>query len=126
MTAQNIVMDTQNVMITGKGTINLRTEALDLSVNGQPKKVRLANLKSPVLVRGSLRKPAVTLDTAHVVKQGAIAGALAAIAPLAAVLAFVDPGLAKDVDCGALLSEAQQAGVPVSATIVPRATKTQQ
>ena len=119
MTAQNIVMDTQNVMITGKGTINLRTETLDLSVNGQPKKVRFANIKSPVVVRGPLRKPAVALDSAHVVKQGAIAAALAALTPLAAIVAFVDPGLAKDADCGALLAEAQQAGVPVNAKAAP-------
>jgi len=114
MTAQNIVMDTQDVRITGNGTINLRTETLDLSVNGQPKKVRFATIKSPVVVRGPLRKPAVALDTAHVAKQTGMAVALAALTPLAAVLAFVDPGLAKDADCGALLAEAQKAGVPVS------------
>ncbi|HEY0342806.1 MAG TPA: hypothetical protein VGC34_18530, partial [Steroidobacteraceae bacterium] len=32
--------------------------------------------------------------------------------PLASVLAFIDPGLAKDADCSALLAEAQQQGAP--------------
>ena len=30
--------------------------------------------------------------------------------PLASVLAFIDPGLAKDADCGSLLAEAQRQG----------------
>src|SRR5665213_3187029 len=74
-----------------------------------------AELTGINVARGSLRKPVITLDTTHVLKQGAIAAALAAISPLAAVLAFVDPGLAKDADCGALLAEAQKEGVPVGA-----------
>jgi hypothetical protein len=40
------------------------------------------------------------------VKQGAIAAALGTIVtPIAAVFAFVDPGLAKDQNCAALLAE---------------------
>jgi AsmA family protein len=119
MTAQNIVMDTQNVMITGKGTIDLRTETLDLSMNGQPKKLRFGTIKSPVLVHGTLSKPRFALDTAHLAKQSAIAAVLAALTPLAAVIAFVDPGLAKDADCGTLLADAQKSGVPMSARTVP-------
>jgi uncharacterized protein involved in outer membrane biogenesis len=117
LASQNIVIDTQNVRITGKGTVNLRNETLDLSVDGQPKKVRLLTLRSPIIVHGALRKPSVSLETGHVAKQTAEAVALGALAtPLAAILAFVDPGLAKDADCSALLAEAKQAGVPVSAT----------
>lgn len=120
MTTQNIVMDTQNVRITAKGSINLRTETLDLSINGQPKKVRLGTLKSPIIVHGALRKPSVGLDPGHMAKQTAMAVALAAIVtPLAAVLAFIDPGLAKDADCGALLAEAQERGVPVATNAAP-------
>ncbi len=32
--------------------------------------------------------------------------------PPAAVLAFIDPGLAEDADCGALLAEAKRHGAP--------------
>jgi hypothetical protein len=40
-------------------------------------------------------------------KQGAVAAVLGAVAtPVAAVLAFVDPGLAKNADCTGLTSEA--------------------
>jgi hypothetical protein len=51
-----------------------------------------------------------------VAKQGAEAAALGALAtPLAAILAFVDPGLAKDANCSALLEEARDKGVRASA-----------
>jgi hypothetical protein len=122
LAARNIVIDTPDMRITGKGTVDLRTETLDLSVNGQPKKVRFFTLKSPIIIHGALRKPSVGLETGHLAKQTAEAAALAAVAtPLAAVLAFVDPGLAKDADCGALLAEAKDAGVTVGATAAPTA-----
>jgi hypothetical protein len=120
MTAQNIVMDTQNVRITAKGSVNMRSETLDLSINGQPKKVRFATLKSPIIVHGALRRPSVALEPGHVAKQTAMAVALGAIVtPLAAVLAFIDPGLAKDADCGALLAEARAQGVTLGANLAP-------
>jgi AsmA family protein len=106
--AQNIVVDTQNVLITGHGNVNLGTEKLDLSIQGQPKKVTIVRVRSPVNIKGELAKPSFALDKVHVLKQGAIAAALGTLlTPLAAVLAFVDPGLAKDQDCGQLLGQTQ-------------------
>jgi uncharacterized protein involved in outer membrane biogenesis len=116
LAAQNIVIDTQNVRITGKGTVDMRTEALDLEVNGEPKKLRILTLRSPIIVRGVLRKPSVGLETGHLAKQTAEALALGSLAtPLAAVLAFVDPGLAKDADCAALLAAANPGALPRNA-----------
>jgi hypothetical protein len=46
-------------------------------------------------------------------KQGAIAAALGTVfTPFAAVLAFVDPGLAKDEKCSALLSDTENKSGP--------------
>jgi uncharacterized protein involved in outer membrane biogenesis len=47
MHAQNIVFDTQNVLITGRGDIRLEPEELDLSIEGQPKKMRLVRFARP-------------------------------------------------------------------------------
>ncbi|HEY1899927.1 MAG TPA: AsmA family protein [Steroidobacteraceae bacterium] len=108
--AQNIVLDTQNVLITGHGKINLGSEQLDLTLQGQPKKLRLVRLRAPVDIRGQLAKPSFALDQAHLLKQGGVAAALGTLlTPLAAVLAFVDPGLAKDQDCSQLLAQAHGA-----------------
>jgi uncharacterized protein involved in outer membrane biogenesis len=120
--AQDIVIDTDNVLITGKGQVDLGPEILDLTLSGQPKKVRLFRIKSPIELGGTLSKPKVGVKAGNTPGQGALAAALGVLAtPLAAVLAFVDPGLAKDADCGALLAEAQRQG----ATPVKDASKQQ-
>jgi uncharacterized protein involved in outer membrane biogenesis len=122
--AKNLVFDTKDVVITGKGSVNLDAEAFDLTIQGRPKKFRLVRLKSPVAIKGPLRKPDVGLDSGSSLGQGGIAAALsAAVAPLAAVLAFVDPGLAKDEDCSALLTEAKGSGAPVKTADVKRADR---
>jgi uncharacterized protein involved in outer membrane biogenesis len=105
--AQNIVVDTQDVVITGHGKVNLGTEALDLTIQGQPKKVHLVRIRAPIDIRGQLIKPSFALDSGNLAKQGAVAAALGTLlTPVAAILAFVDPGLAKDQDCGQLLAQA--------------------
>jgi AsmA family protein len=114
--AQDIVIDTDKVLITGKGEVDLGTEDLDLTLNGQPKKFRFFRIKSPIELGGTLSKPEVGLKPGNTPGQVALATALGVLAtPLASVLAFVDPGLAKDADCGALLAEAQRQGAPQAA-----------
>ena len=54
-------------------------------------------------------KPDIGLESGDSPVQTGVAAALAAaVAPLAAVLAFVDPGLAEDANCAALLAEAKR------------------
>ena len=71
-------------------------------------------LRTPIKVGGHLRKPSVGVDPGKTAGQAGIAAALGAlIAPLAAVVAFVDPGLAEDADCSALFAEAKAQGASV-------------
>jgi AsmA family protein len=106
--AQQLVFDTENVIVTGDGRITLNDEKLDLNLKGEPKKPRFDRLRAPINVRGTLRHPSVSLSTPALAKQGAVAAVLGAVAtPVAAVLAFVDPGLAKNADCTGLTSEAE-------------------
>jgi uncharacterized protein involved in outer membrane biogenesis len=107
MHVQNLVFDTQNVLITGLGEVRLGPEELALSIKGEPKKLRFGRLRTPIKVGGHLLKPSVGVSATDTLKQGAIAVAVGTlITPLAAVIAFVDPGLAKDANCSALLAQA--------------------
>jgi hypothetical protein len=45
--------------------------------------------------------------------QGGIAAALGFLSPVAALLPFVDPGLAKNADCVALTQQAKKGAAPV-------------
>ncbi|MDP9082823.1 MAG: AsmA family protein [Pseudomonadota bacterium] len=108
LSAQSLVLDTEPVLITGEGTIHLDSEALDLALTGHPKSLRLARLRSPLLVRGTLMRPVIGVQARNSIGQTAEAVALGVLlTPLAAILAFVDPGLAKDADCASLLAQAK-------------------
>jgi uncharacterized protein involved in outer membrane biogenesis len=85
LTAQNLVLDTEPVLIAGEGSVHLDTETLDLVLRGYPKSVRFLQLRSPILIRGSLAHPSVGIE-AHDSK-----------------LVLVDRGKGKDADCGSLL-----------------------
>jgi len=111
---RQVVFDTQVVIITGLGDVNLRNERLNLQLNGAPKKFRFAVLRTPVEIRGTLSHPAIGLKGSKLAAQGAVATVLGAIGtPLAAVAAFVDPGLNKSADCEQLLADAKAMGAPL-------------
>lgn len=105
--AQTFVIDTDVVLAKGSGSINLGDETLNLKIDGESKKPRLLRLWTPILVRGPLTAPHIGVDAASVVGQGGLTAILGAVvSPFATLFAFVDPGLAKDADCGALIQHA--------------------
>jgi uncharacterized protein involved in outer membrane biogenesis len=108
--ATSLIIDTTHVLVTGGGHIDLNTEALDLSLRGQPKEVRLLRLRTPILLRGSLLHPQFGVQPGKLAEQAGGAVVLATLlTPVAAMLAFVDGGLAKDANCAALIGQAEQA-----------------
>jgi hypothetical protein len=105
LTAQTLVVDTDPVLITGDGDVHMDSEGLDLKFRGHPKHMQLLRVRSPILVRGTLTHPSIDLQARNSAAQAAEAVALGVVlTPLAAVLAFVDPGLTKDADCAALMT----------------------
>lgn len=114
--ANRIVVDTDVVLVKGEGTVNLRTERLDLRFEGESKKPRLLRLFVPITVNGPFTRPGVDLETGNALAQGGIGVALAALVnPLVAILPFVEPGLAEDANCAALIAEGKRKGAPVKA-----------
>jgi uncharacterized protein involved in outer membrane biogenesis len=102
--ANTFFIDTTNVLITGRGDVHLGSERLDLSMQGAPKHLRLVRLRAPVSINGTLSDPAIGIKPERLVVQAGAAVALGALSPVAAALAFVDPGLAKDKNCAAVLA----------------------
>jgi AsmA family protein len=120
MDAENITFDTQDVLIKGSGDISLGPEELHLEIKGEPKKIRFTRLRTPIEVRGHLADPTFGVDVASTLKQGAVATALGALlTPAAAIIAFVDPGLAKNQNCEALIAEADSKGPKAPQSAVP-------
>lgn len=120
-TAQTLVIDTGVVISHGKGTVNLETERMDLVLDGDSKAPRLLKLWTPITLRGPLTAPKPGVQAGSVAAQGGLALGLGALlSPLAAILPFVDPGLAKDADCRGLVASARGKGVAVSPATAAR------
>lgn len=106
--ARTFVIDTDVVLAQGKGSIDLGAETLNLRIEGESKKPRLLRLWAPIKVSGPLTAPRIGVDAGEVVSQGGLAGLLGTlVAPVTALFAFVDPGLAEDADCGRLMAGAR-------------------
>jgi uncharacterized protein involved in outer membrane biogenesis len=105
MTARTLVFDTGVMNITGKGSVDLRNENANVELQGHPKKLTFFRLRAPITVSGPLKAPNVGIKSGGIPAQVGIAAVLGAVAtPLAAILPFVDPGLAKNANCAALES----------------------
>ena len=114
MHARPLIIDTDPVLIQGSGDVDLAHETLDFSVTGKPKEFRVGRLRMPIRISGPLDAPKIGVKPDMATLQGGGAAALGAlINPFAALLAFIDPGLAKDANCGALAAEAAQGPAPV-------------
>ncbi|MBV9693908.1 MAG: AsmA family protein [Alphaproteobacteria bacterium] len=115
LSAQRFTIDTDPVLIEGQGRIDLKDERLALQISGHPKKFRIGRLRAPITIDGTLGHPDIGLKASAALGQGGVATALAVLNPIAALLAFVDPGLAKDANCSALVQSAANGPAPVKA-----------
>jgi uncharacterized protein involved in outer membrane biogenesis len=123
MTSRQFVIDTDPVRVDGSGIINLRDETLDLKLQGQPKHFQFVRLRAPITMKGPWVHPSLGVEAGPAAAQGGIAVALGVVNPFAAILAFIDPGLAKDANCGPLLASAKAQGAPVKAAVVKNAAQ---
>jgi uncharacterized protein involved in outer membrane biogenesis len=89
LTIDDFVADTEPVLISGTGQIQLAGESLDLALRGEPKSLRLLRWRSPILIKGTLLHPSIEL---HPEK-----------------LQIIDRGAARDADCAALIAAADSA-----------------
>jgi uncharacterized protein involved in outer membrane biogenesis len=110
-TPQALVVDTTDTIVTASGTINFRSETLDLVTKPVPKDPSPFVLRSPILVRGTLKKPDVKPQMGPLLARGAAAIALGALNPFLAVIPFIETGPGEDSNCGELLREVKSAGV---------------
>ncbi len=115
MRAGHIVVDTGPVLIKGSGTVNLGAERMDFKFRGHNKKFRLVRVLLPIKVTGPLTAAKIGVEPGAAMAQGAGGLLLGGINPLAAILPFIDPGLAKDANCAGLIAEASRQGAPVAA-----------
>jgi len=111
---RSLTFDTTDTVILGKGSISLRDEQLDLVLRPRPKDVSPISLRVPLEVRGTFKDPRLSPQPGPLVARAAVAAALYAIAPPAALLALIETGPGKDVGCRPLAGDT--ADEPASST----------
>ncbi|MBO9879870.1 AsmA family protein [Xanthomonas sp. D-109] len=100
MTSRGLAFDSTDTLLVGSGTIDLSQERLDLLLKAQPKDHSILALRSPLRVGGTFKDPSFRPDLKALGLRGAIAVALGSIAPPAALLATIETGPGKDIQCG--------------------------
>ncbi|KQR13456.1 MULTISPECIES: AsmA family protein [Xanthomonas] len=100
MQSRALAFDSTDTIIVGEGSISLKNETLDLLLRPRPKDRSILSLRSPLRIAGTFKDPSFRPDFKALGLRGAIAVALATIAPPAALLATFEPGPGKDSDCG--------------------------
>ncbi len=106
MSTNALVFDTAVVNVQGSGSVNLKSEAMDITLRPQPKDSSLASLKSPLYIRGTFGQPDIGPDMGRVTAKGAGAILLGILNPLLAVLPLMEEGKGKDSPCGQLIAQA--------------------
>ncbi len=105
--AEGFAFDTEPVLAVGSGSVSLKNEELDLTIDGRPKEPRLISLMAPITVGGSLRNPVIGVKAGGAIAQAGVAGALGAfLSPLAGIVPFISLGTEDDANCTELLNGA--------------------
>ncbi|HWI86709.1 MAG TPA: AsmA family protein [Sphingomonas sp.] len=108
--ADPILIDTEKNVMTAKGGFSFKDEALSMAFRADGKKFSLFSGQSPVGIGGHFAAPKMQIITPQLLTRGGAGLALGIVAsPLAAILAFVDPGDAKSAACGPVLAGAHAA-----------------
>ena len=104
-TSSLFVVDTEQTQILGKGTFNLASELFDFEVSPKPKQVGIFSLRTPIHVFGSFKKPDYALEKGPLLARATGAIALAAVAPLAALMPLLETGPGENTNCVKVASE---------------------
>lgn len=100
------VLDTSDATMDVDGTINLKTEQLDLTLHPHSKGLRILSLRSPLYLRGTLKNPQAGVEKGPLLARAAGAAVLGAIAaPLTALAALISPSHDQDNLCGRWIAQ---------------------
>jgi uncharacterized protein involved in outer membrane biogenesis len=106
--ADPILIDTKKNVIGGRGGFSFKTEAMDFAIEADAKTMSLFSAQSPIGVQGYFAEPRIDPISGELIGRAGVGLGLAAlVSPLAAVMAFVDPGDAEPTRCGPVLAGAR-------------------
>ncbi len=104
---RTFLIDTPSANILGRGTVDMKNQALHLTVYTKPKHVTIVSARGPLHVGGTFKKPTFHVSRIALIERAGAAVALGALlTPAAALLPLIDTAPGHKVDCPALLNKA--------------------
>ena len=108
LTARTLAVDTEAEKILGEGSVDFNRELYALQFKAQSKKPSVLALRGPIVVDGSFKSPNIHPAGGPIAARVGASVALGVLAtPFAALVPMIDVGGAADIDCAALVREAQ-------------------
>ena len=89
---RHAVLDNKDSTLRIQGGASLKDETLHLRVVAEPKDFSPLSLRSPINIAGNFKQPRVSVEASGLLARAAGALLLGALAPPAALLAFIDTG----------------------------------
>jgi AsmA family protein len=102
-------LDTDDAVINVDGTINLKTEVMDLGVHPHTKGFRVFSLRSPLYVKGTFKDPHVGVNAGALAVRGVAAVGLGLVNPFAALIPLIAPSNNKPLPCTQMLADMRNA-----------------
>ena len=106
------VIDTSDSTVQASGVISLADERLQLELKTHPKDVSPVALRTPVIVEGTFANPEVRLEKSNIGMRLVAAVALAAVTPVAALLALIDVGAPEKEACADAIGRTMKVPAP--------------
>jgi uncharacterized protein involved in outer membrane biogenesis len=110
LNTQTFVLDTDNSVIHGAGTVNLGQEALDLRLRAESKSVSVGSLPTTIDIGGHLKDPSITPEIGELAARGGAAIGLGILFPPLALLPTIQLGVGEDRQCEGLVAASQRRG----------------
>jgi len=118
--ATTLVLNTQYMVVVGEGTINLKTERLNLSLKPVPKEgigasligrlgISASELTRPFKLGGTLTRPRLVIDPAQTaITLGRTIGAITLFGPAGIAAALIGKTSDEETSCAAAISAAKR------------------
>ena len=94
--SEALLFDTEHMTVIGQGSVNLGTEALDLTLTPHSKEASLISLAIPLDVHGTLADPVIMPNKGAIVKGVASTVGGLALGPLGAIIPMLSAGSSED------------------------------
>ncbi len=105
-----LLLDTEQVLISGDGKIDLGRERLDYRLRADSKHFTVGQLPTPITLGGTFRNPDIGVDATESAARGGAAVGLGLLAGPLAILPTIQFGIGDDNRCQGLVSRGRRGG----------------